>query len=134
MRAPVDAPVVIETLLVLFAVGGIAALAWLGPLVSFTTWLGAALACTAAGLLLGVPTGLWYHVRLRACLAARDALPPRWWLRPVALHGRLNPDERADVMCWFFAGGAGFVLTAIGCALGGIGVALEALRSGAASG
>jgi len=113
---------------VLAAIGGVVALAWLAPLVAFTTWLGSALAFATAGLLLGVPTGVWYHVRLRACLTARGALPPHWWLRPVALHGRLTPDERADVQRWFFAGGAGFVLTAIGCALGGIGVAVELLR------
>jgi hypothetical protein len=129
-----DATLVIEALLVVAAVAGVAALAWLAPLVPFTTWLTAAVFCTGAGLLLGVPTGFWYHVRLRACLAARDALPPRWWLHPVALHGDLAPEERRDVLRWFVAGGAGFVLTAVGCALAGIGVAIEWLGLARVSG
>lgn len=118
----------IEALLVLGAVLALAALGLLGPLVPTAWWLAGGVACTAFGLALGVPTGFWYHVRLRACLRARGELPPRWWLRPVALHGRLRAAERPEVLRWFFAGGVGFVLTLAGCGLVVLGVVLEAVR------
>jgi hypothetical protein len=71
-------------------------------------------------------------VRLRARLAPRGLLPPRWWLHPVALHIYLAPNERAGVLRWFIAGGVGFVLCAIGIALvvAGVAIAWLRLRSG----
>lgn len=118
----------IEALIVLVAVGGIGSLAALAPIVPFELWLTAGAGCTGAGLLLGVPTGFWYHVRLRARLTPRGLLPPRWWLHPVALHVHLTPSERAGVLRWFIAGGVGFALCAIGITLVVAGVAIEWLR------
>ena len=89
-------------------------------------WIAAAGALAiAAGLLVGVPTGFWYHVALGRALRAHGALPARWWVRPTAFHSGLSEAERARVLPWFFAGGAGFALTVVGCAA----LALAALRT-----
>jgi hypothetical protein len=120
---------VIEALLVLAGVVLLAGAGLVAPLVSPESVVAVGLACTAAGMAFGVPTGLWYHVRLRACLAVRGELPERWWLRPVALHGRLRPAERPAVMRWFYAGGLGFLLTVLGCAVVVLGVVLQVLAA-----
>lgn len=120
----------IEALLVLLVLAGLAALVLAAALVSAQGIALAGAALAAAGLLLGVPTGVAYHVKLRAALGPRGELPARWWLRPAALHGRLRSDERPAVLLWFAVGGAGFVLTLLGCALATAGVLLEAHRAG----
>ena len=90
----------------------------------------AGISCAAFGLLLGVPTGFWYHLKLHACLSPRGQLPRGWWLRPVALHDRLAPAERPVVLLWFYLGGAGFMLSVLGCGLVIFGVFLEGFRAG----
>lgn len=70
----------------------------------------------AAGLILGIPTGLWYHIALYRQLAPRMPLPTRWWRKPVELHQQLTPEEFGRVMPWFVAGAVGFVL----CCVGGV--------------
>lgn len=80
---------------------------------------------TGAGLAFGVATGLWYHIALARALSAVRGLTPRWWLRPVPLHGRLDTAGRKRVMPWFYAGAAGFVVTVVGMAL----VALSVVAS-----
>lgn len=118
----------IETLLVLAGVAALLGLAFLAPLVPTLGWLAAGAACIALGFAVGLPTAAWYHVRLRRSLAPRGLLPPRWWLRPVALHPHLTPEERPAVLRWFVAGGVGFVLVVIGIALTAVGVLAEVLR------
>jgi hypothetical protein len=72
---------------------------------------------TGAGLAFGVATGLWYHIALARALAPMKALTPRWWLRPVPLHARLDEAGRRRVLPWFYAGAAGFFVTVAGMAL-----------------
>lgn len=120
----------IEALLVLLAVGLLSGLALVGPMLPPEWVVAGGGVCTILGLLLGVPTGFWYHVRLRACLLRRAELPQRWWLRPVRLHERLEAAERPEVMLWFALGGAGFGLTILGCFVVGVGVVLQAFRAG----
>lgn len=72
---------------------------------------------TAVGLAFGVTTGLWYHIALARVLAPVNALTPRWWLRPVPLHARLDEAGRQRVLPWFYAGAAGFFVTVAGMAL-----------------
>lgn len=120
----------LETVLVL---AGVALLALLGlalPVLPAAWWIQTGALCTAAGLVLGVPTGLVYHVALARALRGGDGLPARWWLRPVALHPRLREADRLRVLPWFWAGGAGFLLCALGCALVVLGVVVEGLRAG----
>jgi len=123
-----DGRSVLETLLTLGAVVLLALVGWLGPLVPLEWILYAGIACTAIGMLIGVPTGAWYHVKLYAALRPHGALPQTWWLRPVALHERLSPGDRCGVLRWFFIGGVGFGVTALGCGLVILAVALAALR------
>lgn len=93
----------------------------LGALAAVTfSWETIALAgvlCALGGALLGLPTGLAYHLRLHALLAPRGLLPPRWWVSPVRYHRHLDVAERKEVMRWFYAGGVGFLLTMTGCAI-----------------
>src|SRR5262245_3604046 len=72
---------------------------------------------TGAGLAFGVATGLWYHIALARVLAPMNALTPRWWLRPVPLHDRLDATGRQRVLPWFYAGAAGFLVTVAGMTL-----------------
>ena len=115
----------LEILIVLLILG---ALMGAGVLVSVITGPGmvvAGMSCVVLGMLIGVPTGAYYHVKLHAALAPRDELPPRWWLQPTTLHGHLRPQERRRVMPWFYAGGAGFALTILGCGAMLLGVYLS---------
>lgn len=72
---------------------------------------------TTLGLVFGVATGLWYHIALARALAPVNALTPRWWLRPVPLHERLDDTGRQRVLPWFYAGAVGFVVTVAGLVL-----------------
>jgi hypothetical protein len=68
----------------------------------------------ALGLLVGVPTGVWYHVLLYRILSLRMALPPRWWWSPVDLHPHLTEQEMTRLKPWFTIGGVGFALSLVG--------------------
>lgn len=125
-----DPPRVIEALVVLLGVGLLGAAALAAALLPAQTLVAAGVFCAGAGLLVGVPTGLWYHVVLYRCLRPRGPLPERWWVRPVALHRQLEPEERPPVLVWFYAGGAGFLLSVLGCGLVVAGVLLEGWRAG----
>ncbi len=120
----------VESLLVLAAVACLAFLGLVAPLVPAAWWVEAGWICTAVGLLVGAPTGFWYHVKLRGCLQRAGGLPAGWWLRPVAHHEHLTADELPAVMFWFTVGGAGFSLTMLGCIGVGVGVLLQAWRAG----
>ncbi len=104
-----------ELLLVTLLVGALVAAAttlyWLAW--SWLLWGGVGL--IVCGLLVGVPTGALYHLRLRAVLAAEAALPARWWLHPTALHGDIPPPRRRWVMWPFYVGAAGFFAIVLGC-------------------
>ena len=78
--------------------------------------LGALLA--ASGLLLGVPAGVLYHVRLRSALLRNRVLPKRWWVAPLSHHALLPEPELRNVMPACYVGATGFVVAAAGCALG----------------
>jgi hypothetical protein len=68
----------------------------------------------AVGLLVGVPTGFWYHVLLYRVLSARMTLPPKWWWAPVDLHPHLTGPELSRLKPWFTVGGVGFALSLVG--------------------
>ena len=87
-------------------------------ILTYTPWdwlFGGGLALVGLGLLVGVPTGVWYHVRLYRAVRAKRAVPARWWVRPDKLHKELTDEERAVVMRPFYAGAAGFVISMLGC-------------------
>lgn len=84
--------------------------------------LAAGVILSALGLIVGVPTGLLYHVRLRATLAHAGALPARWWVHPTRLHERIGQPRRGHVLRPFYAGAAGFVAIIVGCGLAVVGL------------
>jgi hypothetical protein len=66
------------------------------------------------GLLIGVPTGFYYHVLLRRSLLKDPPLPLKWWLHPTRFHDRIKSDERQRIFVYFYLGAAGFFLILIG--------------------
>ena len=98
-----------EILLVLAILGGLVGLALLSQ-VPWETALRLGWWVTGAGMALGVPTGVVYHVQLYRKLAHRDALPDDWIWRPIRCNDLLAERERGAVLPWFFAGGVGFVI------------------------
>ena len=82
---------------------------------TFLVWGG--VACIAIGLVLGVPTGVVYHLQLWRALHPRGALPARWVLNPTAHHRQLRPDERWRVLSWFYAAAAAWSVSVLGCVL-----------------
>jgi hypothetical protein len=120
----------IEALLLLLVVGLLAAGGLVAPVVPVEELIRAGWLCIGAGLALGLPTGGWYHVRLRAALLRSGELPKRWWLRPTPLHARLRPRERPGIMVWFYLGGAGCAVVVLGCVVVGAAVVLAGSRAG----
>jgi hypothetical protein len=104
--------------LVLLLSGAAALLFW----IAWGWLLALGLVLAALGLLVGVPTGMLYHVRLRIALAAGGPLPARWWLHPTPLHQRLDADQRRWVLRPFYAGAAGFLAIVLGCGLTVVGI------------
>ena len=115
----------VELLIVVAVVLGIL----LAAVTPWTSLLVVGAATTAVGLAFGVATGFWYHVALARALSAVKALTPRWWLRPVPLHARLDADSLQRVLPWFYAGAAGFVVTVVGMALIALGIASSVWRA-----
>ena len=83
---------------------------------------------TLAGFVIGVPTGLVYHVRLHQVLGPRGELPRGWFWRPLRFNSRLRKDERAGVMTWCYIGGLGFGIICVGLLMMGAGVSVAVLR------
>ena len=81
-----------------------------------------------AGFVVGVPTGLVYHVRLYQVLHPRGELPRGWFWRPLRFNARLQPEERPRVMAWCYVGGLGFVVICLGLVLMGAGVSMAVIR------
>lgn len=92
-------------------------------LVPWTSTLLVGSALVILGLVVGLPASLFYHVAIWR--AAQPVPPPRWWLNPTSLHGRLSARDRQRVLGWFRVGAVGFVMALVGCAL----VAMGAWRS-----
>jgi hypothetical protein len=72
---------------------------------------------TAAGMVVGVPTGLVYHVQLYRVLRARNKLAKGWVWRPFEYHRHLDRRDRRRVMPWALVGGLGFLVVVVGQAL-----------------
>ena len=95
---------------VLAALGGFGALflvAW-QTLVTVGAWL------VAIGALVGVPTGLLYHIGLYRALRPHGLLPDDWYWRPITLHDRLKQPERRAVLTWCYIGAVGFFVIVAG--------------------
>lgn len=103
-----------ETILVF---SGLGLLAVLGTLTTITTPLGMVelgVATLAAGLLAGIPSGLWYHVVLYRTIAKKTTIPKQWWIAPSRLHAALTPLESSAIRPWFLLGASGVLLCCVG--------------------
>jgi hypothetical protein len=106
---------VLEILLVLGMTAGLVGGAALLAYVDWYYLFGGGIVVAALGLLLSLPTGLWYHLRLRRVLVKQGDLPRTWWLYPTRLHDRLEGDEKAWVLRPFYAGAFGMAVSIVGC-------------------
>jgi hypothetical protein len=104
----------LEATLVLTAVAAVGLVVLLATVVTAPVMIVLALGALLLGLVVGVPTGFWYHVLLYRIVSARIAVPRRWWLSPPALHVHLTGAEQRRIRLWYRLGGIGFVLSVIG--------------------
>jgi len=104
----------LEITLVLATVVAVGALGFLATILTPRLMTALGLLTLACGLLVGLPTGFWYHVLLYRTLKPRMRLPPRWWWAPVDLHPYLTGPELARLQPWFRVGGLGFALSLVG--------------------
>ena len=79
----------------------------------------------AVGLLVGLPTGLWYHVLLHRTLRKNGPIPDRWWIHPTRFHSRLTPEEYRRIRTWFLFGGLGYTLAVGGGLAAIVGILIE---------
>jgi hypothetical protein len=108
----------------LIAGGILGSLVGAAALVTYAPWwwlFGAGLVCMPLGLLIGVPAGVWYHVRLYRSLGPRGILKRGWWINPTGLHAHLTDEDRRGMRFPFFFGAAGFVVSILGCILFAVG-------------
>jgi hypothetical protein len=104
----------LEATLVLGALAAVGLVVLLVTLLTAPAMIMLALGALLLGLVVGVPTGFWYHVLLYRIVSARIAVPRRWWLSPSALHVHLTDAERRRIWLWYRLGGIGFVLSVTG--------------------
>jgi hypothetical protein len=71
----------------------------------------------AAGIVVGVPAGLVYHVQLYRTMRDKNKIAKGWVWRPFDYHKHLDRRDRRRVMPWAIVGGAGFFIIVIGQAL-----------------
>lgn len=104
----------LEIALVLGTIVAVGILGFLTTIITPRLMTAIGLWMLTAGLLVGVPTGFWYHVLLYRVLSPRIALPSKWWWSPVDLHLHLTGPELSRLKPWFTIGGVGFVLSVVG--------------------
>jgi hypothetical protein len=111
-----------ELLIALAPLLALVGLALVALLVPFQQLAAAALAMMAVGFVIGVPSGLYYHVLLRRELAARGPLPRGWYWKPQEHQRALDRGVSRRLWPWFAVGGLGFLLI-----MTGFGLAVTAL-------
>ena len=107
-------PVMPETTLVLLVIVAIGLVGFLASVFTSTFVTALGLGMLLCGLMIGVPTGFWYHVILYRSVSTRMPLAPQWWLSPSRLHRYLTETEQRRIKPWYRMGGVGFVLSVIG--------------------
>ena len=104
----------LEATLVLAAIGAVGLVLLLAALLSPPVLIVGAIGVLFLGLVVGVPTGFWYHVVLYRIVSAKIPVPRRWWLSPSALHVHLTDPEERRIRLWYRLGGIGFMLSMVG--------------------
>ncbi len=106
----------LEIAIALVLLGVVAASGLLLVLAGFWPLLTTGSVLVGAGMLLGIPFGVVYHLQLYRALARRGELRRGWWLHPTALHPPVGSPERPTVMPWFYAGAISVGVAFAGCA------------------
>ena len=104
----------LEITLVLTAVVVVGLVALLATVLTPGFMTVVALGTLLLGLVVGVPTGFWYHVILYRIVSAKNRLPRRWWVSPSDLHIHLSDAKQRRIKGWYRLGGIGFLLSVIG--------------------
>jgi hypothetical protein len=104
----------LEITLVAAALVSVGVFVLLATLLTAPAMIMLAIGALLLGLVVGVPTGFWYHVLLYRIVSAKVAVPRRWWLSPSALHIDLTDAEQRRIWLWYRLGGIGFVLSVVG--------------------
>jgi hypothetical protein len=107
----------LESVAVLAGVTVLGTLAFLVASVPPLTLLWSAAAVVAVGCVVGVPTGIAYHVVLRRELLRLGPLPQGWIWRPTQHHAQLDAAGIDRVRPWLWSGGASFLLIMLGLSL-----------------
>jgi hypothetical protein len=104
----------LEATLVLGAVLSVGLVVLLATMLTAPVMIMLAVGALLLGLVVGVPTGFWYHVVLYRIVSAKIAVPRKWWLSPSDLHVHLTDAEQRWIRLWYRLGGIGFVLSVVG--------------------
>ena len=108
---------VLETVWVVAGVVLLGTLAFLVASLAPLTLVWLAAAVVGVGCLIGVPTGIAYHLVLRRELLRLGPLPPGWLWSPTKHHDRLDSAGIRRVRPWLWSGGASFLVIMLGLAL-----------------
>ena len=104
----------LEIALVLVGIAAVGLGGVAGAIFTSRLLTGIGLGTMILGLLLGIPTGFWYHVVLYRLASAKASLPGTWWLSPARFHVHLSSAEQLRIRPWYRVGGIGFVLSVAG--------------------
>ena len=106
-----------ELALTILVVASLVMLTILPRIVSMGGLLATGGVCIALGLIFGLPVALYYHIRLFRGLHRLGASTERWWVDPRPLQKVLPEREQRMLTRIFWVGGAGFLLSMLGCIL-----------------
>ena len=104
-----------ELILSIGVVASLAMLTVLPRVVSMGGLIATGAVCIVLGLVFGLPVALYYHLRLFRGLHSLGASTHRWWVDPRPLQRALPEQEQRLLTRLFWVGGAGFLLTMVGC-------------------
>ena len=111
-----------ELALTFLIVAALVALTILPRVVSIGGLLAVGAVCIVVGLVFGLPVALYYHVRLFRGLHGLGASTDRWWVDPRPLQKVLPESEQRLLTRIFWVGGAGFLVSIVGCIVLAMGV------------
>ena len=106
-----------EFILSVLVVVSLAMLTLLPRVVSMGGLLAVGALCIAVGLVFRLPVALYYHLRLFRGLNRVGASTHRWWVDPRPLQRALPQPEQRLLTRLFWVGGAGFLVSMVGCVL-----------------
>ena len=104
-----------ELVLTFLIVAALVALTILPRVVSIGGLLAVGAVGIVVGLLFGLPVAFYYHLRLFRGLNRLGAPTERWWVDPRPLQKVLPEEEQRLLTRIFWVGGAGFLISIVGC-------------------